>query len=182
MPTLSASQIAGYAQNAGVSGQNVSIATAIALAESGGVTDVQSKPNTNGTVDLGLWQINSVHQDLLNNADWRDPAQNAKMMFSISSGGTNWKPWSTFTSGAYLAHLSAANSAVPDTSVNAVDTASSSNPLSAIQQFAQLISDPHTWVRLGLVIGGSIALLVAIHKSFDTHIPAVAKIAAVAAI
>jgi hypothetical protein len=191
MPTLSASQIAGYAKNAGLSGQNVSIATAIALAESSGNTEI-THTNSNGSTDYGLWQINSVHSDLLNGADWRDPAQNAKMMISISNNGTNWKPWSTFTSGAYLAHLSAANAAVPDTSVGpatgGVQTAGFNTvgdftaSLTTIQQFAQAISDPHNWLRLGMILGGSVMLLVAIHKSVDTHIPAVAKLAAKAAI
>lgn len=183
MPILSASTIAGYAKNAGVTGGNVSIATAIALAESGGNTDIQSPPNTDGSVDLGVWQINNkAHRDLLNGKDWRDPAQNAAMMFSVSNGGTNWRPWSVYTSGAYLKYLSQANAVVPDTSVTGTPASNSfGDSLTAIQKFAQVISDPHNWLRVGMVVGGSVLILLAVHKSVDTHIPGVAKLAAKAA-
>lgn len=179
MPTLPASAIAGYAKNAGVTGQNIVIATAIALAESGGNSDAMSPPNTNGTTDYGLWQINSVHQDLLSGKDWRDPAQNAQMMFTISNGGTNWRPWSTFNNGAYLAHLGQANGVVPDTSVGpgGVQPVSLASDFTALQNFAHVISDPHTWLRLGMIVGGSIMLLIAVHKSVDVHVPAIAKLA-----
>lgn len=178
MPTLSASQIAGYAVKAGVTGQNVAIATAIALAESGGDTDVVSPQNRNGTYDFGLWQVNEVHKDLLASHNWRDPADNAAMMFEISNGGKNWSPWSTYKSGAYLTHLSAA-SVTPDTSVTGgVTTVSSgSNPFTALQNFAQLISNPHTWVRMGLVVGGGLMIMSAFHISIPIPIPVVGKIA-----
>ena len=177
MPTLSASAIAGYAKNAGVTGQNIAIATAIALAESSGNTDATNK-NSNGSTDFGLWQINSVHSALLNGKDWRDPAQNAAMMFSVSGNGANWRPWTTYTSGAYLTHLAAANAATPDTSVGAAQNVSATtDPFTSIQQFAHIISDPHTWLRLGMVIGGSVLLLVAIHKSNPVKVPGIAKLA-----
>lgn len=179
MPKLSANQIAGYAKNAGVTGSNIAIATAIALAESGGDTDVVSKPNRNGTVDKGLWQINSVHADLLATYNYADPAQNAQMMFILSHNGTNWSAWSTYKSGAYLVHLPAAQAATPDTSGSgSVNTVSNSMDFSAIQNFAKLISDPRTWQRMGMVIGGGVMILVAVHKSVPVPVPAIAKIAA----
>lgn len=171
MPTLSASAIAGYAKNAGVSGQNIAIATAIALAESGGNTEAVNNKNANGSTDYGLWQINSVHKDLLNGKDWRDPAQNAAMMYSVSGGGTNWKPWSVYKSGAYMTHMGAALAATPDTSVGSVQNASLSTDFTAIQNFAKMISDPHTWLRVGMVLGGAIMLYVAVSKSFGHVIP-----------
>lgn len=177
MPVLSASQIAGYASKAGVTGQNVQIATAIALAESGGDTDKVSPQNRNGTYDFGTWQINGVHKDLLASHNWRDPADNAAMMFIISNGGTNWKPWASYTSGAYLTHYAAANVS-PDTSGSGSVITASNNEFSAMQNFAKLISDPRTWQRLGMVLGGSVMILVAIHKSVPVPIPSVAKLAA----
>lgn len=165
MPTLSAAQIKAYATAAGVTGQNATIATAIALAESSGNTD-DTHVNSNGTTDYGLWQINSVHSALLAAHNWKDPGDNATMMASISNGGTNWKPWSTYTSGAYLAHMSGASVSADPTATGGVQTAAAiDNPFSALQQFAQIISDPRTWIRMGMVIGGATLILIAVHMS-----------------
>ena len=185
MSVLSANQIAGYAVKAGVTGQNVVIATAVALAESSGNSDAQSPPNRDGSHDLGLWQINDkAHAELLGSHNWRDPADNAAMMFTISNGGTNWRPWSTFNNGKYRAFMAQAASATPDTSVTGgVITAGNNDPgpFSALQNFAQIISDPRTWVRFGMVIGGGYLILTAVHMSKPLPIPSVAKFAAKAA-
>jgi soluble lytic murein transglycosylase-like protein len=68
------------------------IAAQIATAESGG------NPNAiSPTDDYGLWQINASHgaQATLN------PTLNAEAAVSISDDGTNWDPWTTYTSGIY---------------------------------------------------------------------------------
>jgi soluble lytic murein transglycosylase-like protein len=68
------------------------IAAQIATAESGGNPDAISP-----TDDYGLWQINASHgaQATLN------PTLNAEAAVAISSDGTNWTPWTTYTSGIY---------------------------------------------------------------------------------
>ena len=178
MPKLSASEIKGYAIKAGVTGQNATIATAIALAESDGDTDAINTANRNGSTDYGLWQINSVHSALLNSHNWRDPADNAAMMFSISNGGRNWTPWSTFTSGKYLAHMAAASGAADTSVTGGVTTVGNTeNPFTALQNFATMISNPHNWVRLGLVVGGGIMVMTALHITVPIPIPIVGKIA-----
>ncbi len=110
-PIFTPGQIAATAKKAGVSGDNLVIAIAIAMAESGGDVGIVSPPNTNGTYDRGLWQINSVHseydpQKLVTSADY-----NASAMFALSSRGTVWTPWSTYNNGAYLKNMSAAKGA-----------------------------------------------------------------------
>jgi len=97
---LSDQQIAGAAKNAGFTGSAMATAVAIALAESGGNSDA-TNVNSNGSTDYGLWQINSVHADLLRAGDWKNPTDNAKMAFKISAGGTSWTPWTVYKSGAY---------------------------------------------------------------------------------
>lgn len=77
------------------------IAAAVAMAESGGKSDA-SNTNTNGSIDRGLWQINSVHGP----QSTFDPVANVKSAISISSGGKNWSPWTTFKTGAYRRYLS----------------------------------------------------------------------------
>jgi hypothetical protein len=41
----------------------------------------------------------------------QDPAQNAAAAWKISSGGTNWKPWSAYTNGSYLLYMTSARTA-----------------------------------------------------------------------
>jgi len=68
------------------------MAADIAMAESGG------NPNAiSPTSDFGLWQINSSNGALAT----LNPLQNAKSAITLSGNGTNWGPWTTFTSGAY---------------------------------------------------------------------------------
>lgn len=81
-------------------------AAAIALAESSGRVNATDY-NTNGTVDRGLWQINSIHgaQSTYN------PLANAKAAVAISNNGTNFTPWVTYNSGAFRQYLGAPGSA-----------------------------------------------------------------------
>jgi lysozyme-like protein len=124
VPTLSDTQIATVARNAGFTGGNVATAVAVGLAESGGQTDV-THVNSDGSTDYGVWQINSVHTTVLASGSWANPSDNARMAFTVS-GGTNWQPWSTYNSGAYLAYLARARvaAAMPDAPVDASTVAS----------------------------------------------------------
>lgn len=107
--TLTASQIKQVAQKAGFTADQAVVATAIALAESGGRTNA-TNTDSNGTVDRGLWQINSVHQQFTASKLF-DPLYNAQAAYQVSNSGTNWLPWVTFTSGAYTRFLSDAQGA-----------------------------------------------------------------------
>lgn len=78
------------------------MAAAVALAESGGNPGASNR-NKNGSVDRGLWQVNSIHGGL----STFDPLANARAAVSISTGGTNWRPWCAawstgLCSGSYL--------------------------------------------------------------------------------
>lgn len=63
--------------------------------------------NTNGTIDRGLMQVNSIHADLVagNLAALYTPAVNIKIAYSLSKGGTNWTAWSTYNNGEYRKFL-----------------------------------------------------------------------------
>jgi LysM repeat protein len=68
------------------------MAAEIAMAESGG------NPNAiSPTDDFGLWQINASNGALAT----LNPSQNARSAITLSNDGTNWDPWTTYTSGAY---------------------------------------------------------------------------------
>ena len=104
MPTISDAAIAAAARQAGFPESELATAVAVALAESGGNTTATHQ-NLNGTVDHGLWQINSVHASLLAGGDWRDPNANARMAYSVwRERGGSWSPWYTYPvkSGLYL--------------------------------------------------------------------------------
>jgi hypothetical protein len=66
----------------------------------------------------GLWQILSyAHPSLIdpNNPDasrWYDPYVNARFAWKISSGGSNWAPWSVYKSGAYQRNMGKARAGV----------------------------------------------------------------------
>lgn len=107
----SAVQIAQVAQGAGFNGNGWVISVAVALAESGGWTRA-TLLDTDCSMDRGLWQINNRWHSEVSDAQAFDPKGCAQAAYSISSGGTNWQPWTTYTGGAYLAHMSEAQSAV----------------------------------------------------------------------
>jgi len=76
------------------------IAAAVAMAESGGNENAVGK-NNNGSVDRGLWQINSIH----GSRSTLDPLANAQSAVAISNGGTNWRPWVAYTTGRYKQYV-----------------------------------------------------------------------------
>lgn len=103
--------IARLARAAGFPESQVAVAVAVALAESAGYP-AATNHNTNGSVDFGLWQINTVHGALLTTGAWCVPADNAAMAHTVwTRAGGSWTPWATFNSGSYLSHLAAANRA-----------------------------------------------------------------------
>lgn len=83
-----------------------SLAAAVALAESGGNPGASNR-NRDGSIDRGLWQINSVHGALSTFSQ----LGNAKAAVKLSKGGRDWSPWVAFKSGAYRKHLKASKRA-----------------------------------------------------------------------
>ena len=68
-------------------------AASIAMAESGGRQYAHSPTN-----DYGYWQINGSHGPGMATYN---AYGNARAAVLISGYGSNWHPWSTYTSGAY---------------------------------------------------------------------------------
>ena len=99
MTVLTISQVASLMVQAGFPSSAVPQGIGVAMAESGLRSDAVSPPNSNGTVDWGLWQINSVHGK--DPARLMDPAYNTQAAFEIwSAAGHSWHPWSTFNNGS----------------------------------------------------------------------------------
>src|SRR4051794_8716603 len=103
MPTLSADAIRQYASAAGFSGNDLDIAVAVALAESGG--NPKAHNATPPDDSYGLWQINMLGKlgpdrrkrfGLTSNDQLYDPATNAKAARIIFQG-SGWSAWTTYT-------------------------------------------------------------------------------------
>ena len=79
-------------EQAGGSAGDAFMAAEVAMAESGGDPNAISP-----TADYGLWQINASHgaEATLN------PQGNAEAAVAISSDGSDWGAWTTYTTGAY---------------------------------------------------------------------------------
>lgn len=70
------------------------------LAESGGNCSAISRTN-----DYGCFQINAPSHPQWTTDQLLNYQTNIDAAFQVSSGGTNWNAWTTFTSGAYLKYL-----------------------------------------------------------------------------
>jgi len=75
-------------------------AVAIMSAESARITNAEHL-NNNGSIDRGLFQINSVHGE----ASTFDPVKNAGYAFRLSQGGKNWTAWAAYNNGAYQKYM-----------------------------------------------------------------------------
>jgi Lysozyme like domain len=118
--TLSPAAIATLALQHGCAPGAAVVATAIAMAESGG------SPGAQGDIGLmtpvwdwsaGLWQIRGLRAErntgaLRDSIANQDVEKNAAAMSTISQSCSDWTPWSTYNTGAYRAYLPVAQSAV----------------------------------------------------------------------
>lgn len=165
--------IAGCAMfDAGFPMGEIATAIAVALAESSpsGNCNSISPPNDNGTYDYGLWQINSVHADILSQGNWANPHDNAKMAKQIwQAAGGKWSPWSAYNNGRYRMYLERANFAIlkgPTTDGQTYGDAIASTVtapirgMEALASFATKLTNPKTWATVGFIWLGAILLIV----------------------
>lgn len=119
MARLSPEKIAEYAHAAGFRGQDLTVAVAVALAESGG--DPHAHNSVPPDNSYGLWQINMLGSlgparreqfGLDANRELFDPAENARAAWSVSGHGDSFRPWSTYTNGAYKKYVDDARRAI----------------------------------------------------------------------
>lgn len=106
MATLTAQQIYALARQAGFADGEGRIATAIALAESGGRTDaVGDTTITTGKwgPSVGLWQVRTLKAETgkgsVRDINWllASPANQAKAAYQIRMGANGFKNWSVFS-------------------------------------------------------------------------------------
>ena len=114
MATLSSSQIYTLLLQGGFSPDKARLMTAIAQAESsrnpGAIGDVALQNGTWGP-SVGLFQIRTLKSETGTGSDrdiqrlLNNPAEQVRAAMKISNGGSNLRPWSTYTNGAYLKFL-----------------------------------------------------------------------------
>jgi len=119
---LSYSDVIYYARGAGIPDGQLATCAAIAMAESSRDPLNINTKNSDGSIDRGLWQINSVHcqpKGPYNAQALFDPAYNAAAMAAIYRAKGNWSDWSTYTTTvaklSYRQYLSDAQAAVAAT-------------------------------------------------------------------
>lgn len=169
MAKLTAQQIASVALSAGVPQDQLAKAVAIALAESGGDPNAHNRVPPDNS--YGLWQINmlgSLGPDrrrklgIATNEELFVPAVNARAMMMISNNGKSWTPWTTYTRGTYLQHMSEANAAAgsPATTVGLPGGETFDN----IKKAVQTLTDSGTWLRVVFFLAGIILIIMAIFR------------------
>jgi len=115
MGNLTPQQISQVAQNAGFRDEDLVTAVAVALAESSGNPGAVGDQSITPGGSVGLWQINLKWHPEYTAESLKDPQVNANAAFAIySAAGDSFTPWSTFKTGAYLAHMSAAQEGMAD--------------------------------------------------------------------
>lgn len=79
------------------------VAYAVAKAESNLISDAYNE-NTNGSWDMGIFQINSIHG--YGRQDMEDPAKNTESAYQIYlKAGRQFTPWVVFKTGQYRYEL-----------------------------------------------------------------------------
>ena len=113
---LAPERIYAYARGAGFSPEESVMATAIALAESGGRPRAHNPHPPDDS--YCLMQVNMLgalgpqrraRYRLRRNTDLYDPATCMRVAYGISAGGSDWRPWTTYTRGSYLRFLPTAH-------------------------------------------------------------------------
>ena len=124
------------------SSKHCEMAVSICLAESGGNNHAKNvNSDSHRSVDRGLWQINNYwHREVTDSCAY-DASCNAKAARKISSGGTNWSPWSTFHNGAYRQHSSEAKHACNHATFDDVVPASLPHNIDADVDYQEIIDE-----------------------------------------
>ena len=108
-------------RSVGFSGNGLSTAYAVAMAESSANARAHNGNAGTGDNSYGLFQINMLgamgperlrQYGLSSYEDLYDPYVNARVAYQMSRGGTRWGDWSTYNDGSYRDYLGDRNATV----------------------------------------------------------------------
>lgn len=171
MTVLTAEQVAAAAYIGGWRNSEIVEAVATAFGES----SFNTKAISYTGCCYGLWQINqSAHKQLFATGKWDNAADNGKMAYQIyREAGGSWGPWSGHGSGQYKLALPRAKRALQQLTAGLQNgktaeqilgsqstngtSATPANPTGITDSLKALV-DPHTWLRVGVIVVGMMAL------------------------
>jgi hypothetical protein len=108
---------------AGFAAAAVPMMVAICLAESGGDCFAVSTAGDYGVAQINYPAHPQLFQPLSGPQAWAFPNENLKMAFEVYSASGSFKPWVTYTSGAYASFLSRGQKAAGAPNKQEADTA-----------------------------------------------------------
>lgn len=179
---ISDAEIAAAARAGGFRGEEVVMAVAIALAETNPKGNIYSHNAVPPDNSYGLMQINMLGDmgperrkrfGLKSNEDLYDPVTNMRVAKALKDGRGNWKDWSTYLSGAYFAYLPRARKAAGSPASSVPGTSGSATPIKndvsyEEQGFFDILTNPQTWLRVAMVVGGGISIVIALAVMTNT--------------
>lgn len=122
--TLTDIQRATWAKQAGFPDNVIAEAVAVSIAENrSGAVDARGGPNSNGSYDYGMWQINEkAHPGLFARHPQWWSVSNANMAKEIwAEAGNSFRPWSTWKAGLHKPYMSRGEAAAKNAPWGGVD-------------------------------------------------------------
>jgi hypothetical protein len=158
MANVTLQQLIQDAKNAGFTGQGLTNIVAISEAEdtSGNPLATNTVGNSAGT-DRGVLQINSFYHPEVSNQCAFDPQCSFNAAFNISSSGTNFTPWATFTSGKYLQYVNDVMDPGTNSNTGTVSLPSASSIGTSLQTFG---------IQSLFVVGGAAIIIMGLFLIF----------------
>jgi hypothetical protein len=198
--TITDAQTVSWAQQGGFTGTDLQIAVAVSFTENASRRVDAVHTNSNGSHDLGEWQINDqAHPDLLQQFPMWWSVQNANMAKSVHDA-SGWGAWTTFADGDYKANMDRAAAAIksaggasavgsPDAGSTIAGQTNTSNILTqignsvaaiaqAVFKAGQWMAEPKNWTRIALVSLGGIVVIGGVLSATKNQVSGVAGAAA----
>jgi len=196
--TYTVGQLKQAAYNAGFRNNDIVLAVAVSLAENSARDPKAKHVNSDGSVDIGAWQINSVHNF---SGDLTDLQTNANAAYAVYKK-QGWTAWVTFKNKAFSPFLKEALITTrddndlgsilshPGKSVTAAVTNAPAAVGEAVPAISTLngliakISSPEFWKRIGLGALAFVLLVIGVvfmlesNKTIRSATAGAAKVAA----
>jgi hypothetical protein len=176
-------EVAKAAHSAGFPDSELVTAVAVAYAESTFNVNATHK-NSDGSTDYGVWQINSVHKDILGSGNWASLGDNAKMARAVWQA-QGWNAWSVHKPSdaiGYARYQAAIPAAIAFVTVGVGPAAAAAGTGGAAAGEAQgvigagqdalntaseiarepltVLTQPESWLRIAtVVVGGALILI-----------------------
>lgn len=151
--------VADLMRKAGFPEDQIGMGLAVAFGESSFRKDAMHN-NPNGSVDLGIFQINNkAHADKLSAAGnaWNDPQVNANLAYQVwKEAGGSWSPWVVYQNGVTPRAVPASRlqvTAAPATQGGVYATGNGSLRNAAVNKATVVYNLPYVWGGDSLTTG-----------------------------